>query len=150
MNPLLIVANTPSENTLAIRNAVQRGVMESNVPVTVKPALETTASDVLSCSGIIIGTTENFGYMSGQIKDFFERIYYPCLENTEALPWALYVKAGLDGTGAKRSVEKIVTGLKWRAVQEPLLLHGVFRESFTTDCEALGAGMAEGLKLGIF
>jgi len=150
MNPLLIVANTPSENTLAIRNAVQRGVTESNVPVTVKPALETTASDVLSCSGIIIGTTENFGYMSGQIKDFFERIYYPCLENTEALPWALYVKAGLDGTGAKRSVEKIVTGLKWRAVQEPLLLRGEFREAFTSDCAALGAGMAEGLKLGIF
>jgi len=150
MNPLLIVANTPSENTLAIRNAVQRGAMESNVPVTVKPPLETTASDVLSCSGIIIGTTENFGYMSGQIKDFFERIYYPCLENTEALPWALYVKAGLDGTGATRSVEKIVTGLKWRAVQEPLLLHGEFREAFTSDCEALGAGMAEGLKLGIF
>jgi len=150
MNPLLIVANTPSENALTLRNAVQRGVIDSDFPVIVKPPLDATANDVLCCSGIIIGTTENFGYMSGQIKDFFERIYYPCLENTEALPWALYVKAGLDGTGATRSVEKIVTGLKWRAVQDPLLLHGTFREGFTTDCETLGAGMAEGLKLGIF
>lgn len=150
MKPLLIVANTPSDNALVLRNAVQRGIEESAFPFVVKPPLETTVSDVLSCSGIIIGTTENFGYMSGQIKDFFERIYYPCLESTEALPWALYVKAGLDGTGATRSVEKIVSGLKWRAVQDPLLLHGTFQEAFISDCEELGAGMAEGLKLGIF
>ena len=150
MNPLLIVANTPSENALALRNAVQQGVESSNYPVTVKPPSETTAEDVMSCSGIIIGTTENFSYMSGQIKDFFERIYYPCLHNTDALPWSLYIKAGLVGTGATRSVEKIVTGLKWKPTQEPLLLHGPFQESFISDCETLGAGMAEGLKLGIF
>lgn len=150
MKPLLLVANTPSANALVLRNAVQRGVEASRYNIIVKPALETTTDDVLSCGGIIIGTTENFGYMSGQIKDFFERIYYPCLEQTDALPWALYVKAGLDGTGATRSVEKIVTGLKWKTVQEPLLLHGTFKDEFIDNCEALGAGMAEGLKLGIF
>lgn len=150
MKPILIVANTPSENALILRSAVKNGVAESDFKVIVKPPLETTAGDVLSCSGIIIGTTENFGYMSGQIKDFFERIYYPCLNNTEALPWALYVKAGLDGTGATRSVEKIVKGLQWKPIQEPLLLKGTFKEEFSLDCKALGAGMAEGLKLGIF
>jgi len=150
MKPLLLVANTPSNNTLILRNAVQKGVAESGYRIMVKPPLEATAADVLDCSGIIIGTTENFGYMSGQIKDFFERIYYPSLEKTEALPWALYVKAGLDGTGTINSVERIVTGLKWKAVQEPLLLHGNFRDEFLKECETLGAGMAEGLKLGIF
>ncbi|MGB1311047.1 MAG: flavodoxin family protein [Leucothrix sp.] len=150
MKPLLIIANTPSKNALSLRNAVQRGAQASSIGVLVKPPLQATAEDVLSSSGIIIGTTENFGYMSGQVKDFFERIYYPCLDNTEALPWALYIKAGLDGTGATLSVEKIVTGLKWKAVQAPLLLHGPFQDSFIEDCETLGAGMAEGLKLGIF
>ena len=80
--------------------------------------------DVLTANAVIIGTTENFGYMSGLIKDFFERIYYPCLEKTQALPWALYVRAGKDGAGALRAVCAIAVGLKWRAVQEPLLLHG--------------------------
>ena len=59
--------------------------------------------DVLTANAVIIGTTENFGYMSGLIKDFFERIYYPCLEKTQALPWALYVRAGKDGAGALRA-----------------------------------------------
>ena len=150
MKPILVVANTPSKNSLALRNAVQLGVETCDYPVIVKPPLETTANDVLSCGGIIIGTTENFGYMSGQIKDFFERIYYPCLEDTQALPWALYIKAGLDGTGATKSVEKIVIGLKWKSIQEPLLLKGGFQEEFIEECQTLGAGMAEGLKLGIF
>lgn len=150
MKPLLLIANTPSENALTLRNAVLRGIEESGYPIVVKPPLEATADDVLSCSGIIIGTTENFGYMSGQIKDFFERIYYPCLDNTEALPWALYIKAGLDGTGATLSVEKIVKGLKWKAVQEPLVLKGAFKDEFVSECETLGTGVAEGLKLGIF
>ena len=150
MKPILLVANTPSNNALILREAVQRGAEESEYPIVVKPPLEATAENVLACAAIIIGTTENFGYMSGQIKDFFERVYYPCLENTGALPWALYIKAGLDGTGATQSVEKIVTGLKWKAVQKPLLLHGPFQQQFIEECETLGAGIAEGLKLKIF
>ena len=150
MKPILVVANTPSENALKLSKAVQIGIEDCEYPLVVKPVLETHASDVLSCGGIIIGTTENFGYMSGQIKDFFERIYYPCLEETQALPWALYVKAGLDGTGATKSIEKIVAGLKWKSIQDTLVLKGEFKPKFEEDCQTLGAGMAEGLKLGIF
>ena len=70
MKPILLVANTPSENALILRDAVQRGIQASDHPIIVKPPLETIAEDVLSCSAIIMGTTENFGYMSGQIRIF--------------------------------------------------------------------------------
>jgi len=63
---------------------------------------------------------------------------------------AFYVKAGLDGTGATNSVQKIVSGLRWKLVQEPVLFHGEFKQDFLEEAETLGAGMAEGLKLGIF
>ncbi|WOV90802.1 MAG: hypothetical protein R1F54_09795 [Candidatus Zeuxoniibacter abyssi] len=106
--------------------------------------------DVLTANAVIIGTTENFGYMSGLIKDFFERIYYPCLEKTQALPWALYVRAGKDGAGALRAVCAIAVGLKWRAVQEPLLLHGNHKPEFIGQCETLGSTMAAGLEAGLF
>lgn len=158
MSYLLIVANTPSPNAKCLFDAVVKGAEASTYPVVRKTPLEAKAEDFLSASGVILGTTENFGYMSGLIKDLLERIYYPCIEgiesnslkNTEGLPWALYVKAGLDGTGATKSVEKIVSGMRWKPVQAPLVLKGKFKDEFIDECEALGAGMAEGLKLGIF
>ncbi len=84
-----------------------------NVEVVSKSPLEATKDHVEACDGIIIGTTENFGTMAGLIKDFFERIYYPCLESKQGLPFALYIRAGEDGRGTRVSIEKIVTGLRW-------------------------------------
>ena len=111
---------------------------------------DAAADDVLWADGVILGTTENFGYMSGQIKDFLERVYYPCLEKTEGLPAALYVKGGLDGTGAKTSMERIIGGMKWKLVRPTLVLKGDFRADFLPQCEELGALMAAGLEAGIF
>jgi len=112
--------------------------------------LDADKDTVLGADGIIIGTTENFGYMSGLIKDFFERIYYPCLEIKQGLPYALYIKAGLDGTGTQIGINKIISGLRWREVHEIVLLKGDFEYSFITQCEDLGAHMAAGLDAGIF
>ena len=80
---LLIVANTPSENTRILRDAVVRGAQSpdiEDVEVRALNPLETGPDDVLAAQGVILGTTENLGYMSGALKDFFDRIYYPCLE----------------------------------------------------------------------
>lgn len=115
----------------------------------VAPAAAST-DDVLQCRAIIIGTTENFGSMAGLIKDFFERIYYPCLEQTEALPYALYIRAGNDGDGAKTSIERIITGLKWKPMQQPLVCQGDYRPEFLNQCEELGMTVAAGLDAGIF
>jgi len=150
---LLIVAHAPSPNTLALREAVAAGARHEDVDgidVIVKAPLDAGPEDVLAAQAIILGTTENLGYMSGALKDFFDRSYYPCLEETQGLPYALYIRAGLDGTGTRRGVETIVTGLKWRAVQAPLLCHGDYQESFLGDCRELGTLMAAGLEAGVF
>ena len=150
---LLIVAHAPSDNTQALRDAVARGAGADGIEgiaVTVKPPLEAGPQDVLAAQGISLGTTENLGYMSGALKDFFDRVYYPCLEETQGLPYALYIRAGHDGTGTRRGVETIVTGLRWRAIQDPLICQGKFRDSFVADCEQLGTLMAAGLEAGVF
>lgn len=153
MPNILIVTNCPSKNTKTLQQAVLRGCRSdcfSDMSTRCKEAWDTDAKDVLWCDGIIIGTTENFGYMSGAIKDFFERIYYPCLEMTEGKPAALYVKGGLDGQGARTSVERIVTGLKWKFIRPALILKGDFRPEFVQQCEELGMTMSAGLEAGIY
>lgn len=146
----MIIANTPSPNTQALRDAVADGARSADIsPITLSP-FDATTDDVLKAQAIILGTTENFGYMSGALKDFFERIYYPCLEEKQGLSMALYVKAGNDGQGAKNSVERITKGLRWKYVQPPIVLSGDYKPEFANDCYELGAGMAAGMKMGIF
>ena len=153
MPRLLIVSHAPSEHTRALTAAVARGARHpdiSGVEAEVAQPLETGPEAVIGADGLILGTTENFGYMSGAMKDFFDRIFYPCQEVTESLPWALFVRAGNDGRGARTSIERIVAGLNWKQVQAPLICRGAWDEAFLRDCEELGMTMAAGLEADIF
>ena len=150
---LLIVAHAPSDNTRLLLQAVVGGasaVSENRIEVVAQGPFETMPDDVLRSDALILGTTENLGYMSGALKDFFDRIYYPCLEEKQGLPYCLFIRAGQDGTGTLRGVETITTGLRWRAIQAPLICKGEWRPEFVGQCEELGSAMAAGLDLGVF
>ena len=149
---LLVVAHAPSPNTQRMVDAVLAGARHEDiehVEVTYIPPLQANADDVLSADATILGTTENLAYMSGALKDFFDRTYYEVLEQKQGLPVAAYIRAGQDGTGTKRALETILVGLKWRWVQEPLICRGEFSEDFIVQCEALGLTMAASLDAGI-
>ena len=148
---LLIIVHAPSDNTRRLFDAVLAGAGESGeIEIVARNPFEAGPEDVLAANGIILGTTENLGYMSGALKDFFDRSYYPCLEETMGKPYCLYIRAGHDGTGTRRGVETIITGLRWRAVQEPIIMRGDWQEDFVEQCQDLGAAMAAGLEAGIF
>ncbi|MDL4861306.1 flavodoxin family protein [Halomonas elongata] len=152
MKRLLIVAHAPSDNTRRLRDAADRGARHpdvEDVEVITRPPLEAGPEDILACDAILLGTTENLGYMSGALKDFFDRSYYPVLEKQQGLPCALYIRAGRDGTGTRRAVESIVTGLGWRWVQEPLTLRGEWQDDFEAQVEELALTLAAGLEAGI-
>lgn len=153
MRQLVVIAHAPSPNTRRLLDAVLRGASHPDVDDVetrwIAP-LEAGPDDVLDADGVILGTTENLGYMSGALKDFFDRSYYPCLEHTQGLPYALWVRAGHDGTGTCRAVETITTGLRWKAIRAPLVCRGTFDEAFVAECEELGLTMAAGLEAGIY
>lgn len=150
---LLIAAHAPSPNTRRLFAAIEEGARSVESPelaISLLAPLTAGPSEVLAANAIVLGTPENLGYMSGALKDFFDRIYYPCLEHTQGMPYALVVRAGHDGTGTRRAVETIVTGLRWRAVHPPLILRGAWREEFVEQARDLGALIAAGLDAGVF
>ncbi len=150
---LLIVAHVPSPNTVALRDAAVRGAASpdvAGVEIVSKTPFEAGPDDVLTCDGIILGTTENLGYMSGALKDFFDRTYNGVIEEKQGLPLGVYIRAGLDGTGTRRAIESITGGLRWKLVQEPMILHGGWQDGFTQQVEELGLAMAAGLEAGVF
>ena len=153
MKQLLVVAHIPSENTRLLRDAVVSGARHPDIDGVAVCALtpfEAGPDDVRTADAIVLGTTENLGYMSGALKDFFDRTYYPVLEEKQGLPYALYIRAGHDGTGTRRGVETIITGLRWKEVQPPLICRGDYSPEFATRCEELGLAMAAGLEVGAF
>jgi multimeric flavodoxin WrbA len=150
---LLIVFHSRSGGTQALADAVIAGAASDDidgVEVRVKRAFDADADDVRWCDAIVLGTPENFGYMSGALKDFLERIYYVLIDETPGLPYALFVKGGHDGDGAVRSVERILTGLKWRAALPPLLVTGDLADEHLEQARELGLTIAAGLEAGIF
>lgn len=150
---LLIIGHIPSPNTQALRDAVVAGASSgdlSGIKVRALSPFDAGADDVLACDAVILGTTENLGYMSGALKDFFDRTYYGVLEEKQGLPYALYVRAGQDGTGTIRGVQTIVTGLRWKAVCEPLWLKGEWQDGFVDEAHELGLLVAAGLEAGVF
>lgn len=153
MTKLLFVSHCPSENTRILRDSAVDGICTMglvNFELRTQAPELTTATDIEWCNGIVLGTTENFGYMAGLTKDFFERIYYPCLELTQGLPIGLYIRAGEDGTGTKTSIERILAGLRWKLVADPLILKGNWDEKFPDQVSELAMTIAAGLDAGIY
>lgn len=150
---LLIIGHTPSVNTRALADAALRGACAADaggITARLISPFDVVADDLFAADGLIIGTTENIGYMAGATKDMFDRCYNDWLDKTQAMPVGLYIRAGLDGTATRRAVEGIFSAQKWRLVAAPLLLHGDWSEDYTAEVEEMAKCMAAGLDAGVF
>lgn len=151
MKTLLIVHHSQSGNTTQLAQAAYAGACQaSDIHPKLVRASQATLDDLLACDGVLFGTPENFGYMSGAIKDFFDRTFYPAQEHVLHLPYALFISAGNDGTGAVRQIDRILMGYPMRKVAEPVICRGAVTQDHLAQCEELGLAFATGLALGIY
>jgi multimeric flavodoxin WrbA len=88
--------------------------------------------------------------MSGAVKDFMDRTFYPVENKVDGLPYAVFVSAGNDGTGAVTAIDRIALGYKWRRIADALIVRGEPAAEHLARCSELGQTMAAGLSLGIF
>ena len=151
-NLLLIYGGHAQGRTEKLRLAVEEGIREfsDEIALRSKPALQADTNDLLWANGLLIGTPEHIGYMSGALKDFMDRTYYPVEGKVDGLPYATFVSAGNDGTGAVSAIERIATGYRWTRIAAPLVVVGAVSESTLAQARELGQTMAAGLAAGIF
>jgi len=149
---LLITGGHAGGRIEQLAEAVAAGVAEFADEVELRrlPALEATLDDLLWAHALLIGTPEKFGYMAGAVKDFFDRTFYPAEGKVDGLPFALFVSAGNDGTGAVNSIERIALGYRWTRVAEPVIVKGPPDDGALASCRELGQTLAAGLSLGVF
>ena len=141
---LLIYGGHAGGRTETLCGAICSGVAAAAEDVELRklPALRAGLDDLLWAQGLLIGTPEHFAYMSGALKDFFDRTFYPAEGRTEALPYALFVSAGNDGSGTVTAVERIATGYRWNRIAEALVVRGEPQAADLQRCAELGQTVA--------
>lgn len=149
---LLIYGGHAGGRTEQLVAAVRQGIEATDEPVELRslPALQAGVEDLLWAQGLLIGTPEHFGYMSGAVKDFMDRTFYPVEGKVQGLPYAVFISAGNDGTGAANAIARIAIGYQWREIAPPLIVKGAVTQAAIQQCSELGQTMAAGLALGIF
>ena len=151
MSKILIIYHSQTGNTEKMAQAVADGAkIIENTEVVLKRAQDITLDDLLSSDGLAIGTPENFGYMSGMVKDFFDRTFYPAQDRVFRKPYVVFISAGNDGTGALRAIERIAQGYKFKMVYEPVISRGKVTEDDLARCRELGSVLAAGCQAGIY
>ena len=151
MTKILVVYHTQTGNTEKMARRVAKGASEmEKTKVSLKRAFDTTVDDLVECDGVAIGTPENFGYMSGGMKDFFDRTFYPAQGRVFKKPFVVFISAGNDGTGALNSIERIARGYPLKLVSEPVIARGEVKEEDLDKCGELGKILAAGIDAGIF
>lgn len=147
---LLIIHHSQSGDTEKMTTAIISGARKTDISIRSLSALKATAKDLFWADAVIFGTPENFGYMSGALKFFFDNVYNECLEKINGLPYAIYIKAGNDGLGAKNSIEKILSGLALKEIHNPIIVAGPLTSGSLVKCEELGHLIALGVIESIF
>jgi multimeric flavodoxin WrbA len=158
MARLLVVHHSPTRSMRSLTEAVLAGARDDaldDVEVVVRPALEADADDVLSADGYVLGTTANFGYMSGALKHFFDSTFLQIggaldasggagesAGQTAKRPFGLYVHGRYDLTGAVRSVLSITGALGWRQGYDVLEALGDVTPTTLEDATELGGTIA--------
>lgn len=151
MAKILIVYHSQTGNTEKMAHAVAEGARGiEGVDVILKKAADATLDDLLTADGFALGTPENFGYMSGMVKDFFDRTYSGAQEKVFRKPFVTFISAGNDGTGALRAIERIALGYKFKTVYQPVIAKGAITEEIINQCIELGATIAGGCQMGIY
>lgn len=161
MAELLIVYHSRTGGSRQMAEAAAEAA-QGETPTTLKTADQAGPEDLLRADGYIFCAPENLAAISGVMKDFFDRCYYPVLGRIEARPYAQMVCAGSDGENAVRQMARIAQGWRLKEVQPPLIVctHAqtpeqilaakVIPEKELERCREIGMAMGAGLSLGVF
>lgn len=145
MPNLLVVHHSPTPLLQEVLSHALEGANDpalEGVNVKVVEALDATIDDLTSADAILLGTSANFGYISGALKHFFDTTFREAQEVTKGLPFSYWIRGGFDATGAENAMKTITTGYKWELAAEPVVFVGSLDDDISDRLVNLGGTMA--------
>lgn len=162
---ILIIWDSMTGGSKAMAQAAASGVasdMTFELCAKLLHADDVSSDDMLNASGYIFIFPERLAAISGPMKSFFDRTYYPCLGQIEARPYAMIICAGSDGENALRQGMRICKGWRLRQIgdnfiicthaqtQQAIMAEKIIADEDVRKCRNMGAAMAAGIDMGIF
>ena len=150
---ILVVYHSQGGHTRRMAEAVAQGVSSiEGAEVRLLTADQAGLEDLEACDGLVLGTPEYFGYMSGLVKDFLDRTYEAARAGGKVFkkPYVVFVSAGNDGSGALASIERIALGYPLKKIYDPVVAKGEITDDVLTACRELGQTIAAGCEAGIY
>ena len=144
----MVVSNSRTGSTNKLCIEVIADIKDSIVTYSTD-SLIANSKDVLQADAIVLGSSENFGYMSGAMKVFFENIYYDVIEKKEECHLELLSKP-VQAIGAYNGIIKITNALGWKEAIEPLIVVGSVTDLHLEQARLFGSTLAAGLEIGAY
>lgn len=142
---LLVVHHSPTpllDDVVAATLAGARHPDIEGVDVRVVEALDATAADVLGADAYLLGTSANFGYISGALKHFFDSTFAEAGEEAAGRPVSWWIRGGYDTTGAAKAIRSLTTGFGWELAAAPVEFTGEVDDAVRERLLELGGTMA--------
>ena len=151
MKSLLIVYHSQSGASAQLARSAWRGAQnEEGVATHVLRVWDAAVAELQQADGLLLVAAENSGALSGGMKDFLDRTFYPAIARGLVIPYAFLASAGNDGRGAVQQLQRIMSGYPFPAAAEPLILRGEVTKAHQQASEEFGTAFAAGLAMGIF
>jgi len=156
---LLIVWHSRTGASEALARAAFDGAREGALLVRAK---DVEPGDLHAAQGYLFVCPENLASVSGEMKEMFDRCYYPVLGKIEGRAYATMIAAGSDGEGAQRQIDRIAKGWRLKRIADPMIVNTSAQTPeeilATKDPDAatiakareVGKAFSEGLELGVF
>lgn len=145
MARILLIHHSPTESTRRIADAALSAARIpdlaelGDLELVEVAALQPDIDQVLAADAYVLGTTANFGYISGALKHFFDTVYDHVREPTAGRPFSYWIHGGYDTTGAEKAMEAITTGLGWKLSHDPVVWTGAVEDSHLEQVQEMTA-----------
>ncbi len=143
MAKVLIVYHSQTGNTEEMARAVAEGARSvAGTDVVLKRAFDANADDLIGCNAVAFGTSTNFAYISGGLKDFFDRSLIQCQDKTTDKPYCTFTSSGMGKRRALDVLDGICSAFKLKRADEGIMAPGKATPEILAELREMGKKLA--------
>lgn len=140
---VLVLYHSQSGNTEKMAQAVREGALTvPGTEVNFRKAAFATVDDLVNCDAIAFGSPVYASYMSGAMKDVFDRTFRDWRGRGKGKPYAAFQSCSRGGRQALDAIDFVCTHFQLKKADDGIMTVGAPSEEVLAQCRNLGSKLA--------